>query len=121
MQYVLVKHDANDGEANRAIEADNDGSNPSKTPQSNPTIANMTIIGNGFDTADKDSEGIYLREGTRAQLHNFVVTNAAGECLELEAGVTVDQAIANQTVITNSVFACGENFKSQDSSTVHST
>ncbi|WP_286266107.1 hypothetical protein [Thalassotalea atypica] len=117
MQYVLVKHDANDGEANRAIEADNDGSNPSKTPQSNPTIANMTIIGNGFDTADKDSEGIYLREGTRAQLHNFVVTNAAGECLELEAGVTVDQAIANQTVITNSVFACGENFKSQDSST----
>ncbi|NMP29930.1 hypothetical protein HII17_00025 [Thalassotalea sp. M1531] len=117
MQYVLVKHDANDGEANRAIEADNDGSNPSKDPQSNPTIANMTIIGNAFDTADKDSEGIYLREGTRAQLHNFVVTNAAGECLELEAGVTVDQAIAGETVITNSVFACGENFKSQDSST----
>ena len=117
MQYVLVKHDANDGEANRAIEADNDGSNPSKDPQSNPTIANMTIIGNGFDTADKDSEGIYLREGTRAQLHNFVVTNAAGECLELEAGVTVDQAITGDTVITNSVFACGENFKSQDSST----
>jgi len=115
LQYVLVKHDANDGEANRAIEADNDGSNPSKDPQSNPTIANMTIIGNGFDTADKDSEGIYLREGTRAQLHNFVVTGAAGECLELEAGVTVDQAIANQTVLTNSVFACGENFKSQDS------
>ena len=115
MQYVLVKHDENGGEANRAIEADNDGSNPSKQPQSNPTIANMTIIGNSFDTADKDSEGIYLREGTRAQLHNFVVTNAAGECLELEAGVTVDQAIAGDTVITNSVFACNENFKSQDS------
>ena len=115
MQYVLVKHDENGGEANRAIEADNDGSNPSKQPQSNPTIANMTIIGNSFDTADKDSEGIYLREGTRAQLHNFVVTNAAGECLELEAGVTVDQAIAGDTVITNSVFACDENFKSQDS------
>ncbi|MEH6595846.1 MAG: hypothetical protein V7736_09915 [Colwellia polaris] len=117
MQYVLVKHDENGGESNRAIEADNDGSNPSKDPQSNPTIANMTIIGNSFDTADKDSEGIYLREGTRAQLHNFVVTNAAGECLELETGVTVDQAIANETVITNSVFACNENFKSQDSST----
>ena len=117
MQYVLVKHDENGGEANRAIEADNDGSNPSKQPQSNPTIANMTIIGNSFDTADKDSEGIYLREGTRAQLRNFVVTNAAGECLELEAGTTVDQAIAGDTVITNSVFACSENFKSQDSST----
>jgi hypothetical protein len=115
MQYVLVKHDANDGAANRAIEADNDGSNPSKTPQSNPTIANMTIIGNAFDTADKDSEGIYLREGTKAQLHNFVVTNAAGECFEIEGGdtssVTVNQAVAGETVISNSVFACSENFK----------
>ena len=117
LQYVLVKHDANDGEANRAIEADNDGSNPAKQPQSNPTIANMTIIGNNFDSADKDSEGIYLREGTKAQLHNFVVTGAAGmgECLEIEGGdtssVTAQQAAAGETVITNSVFACSENFK----------
>ncbi|OUS25360.1 hypothetical protein A9Q98_12355 [Thalassotalea sp. 42_200_T64] len=113
LQYVLVKHDANNGESNRAIEADNDGKAPAKGPQSNPTIANMTIIGNDFDSADKDSEGIYLREGTRAQLHNFVVTGSAGmgECFEMEAGVTVDQALVNDTTITNSVFACGENFK----------
>ena len=117
LQYVLVKHDANNGEANRAIEADNDGSTPNKQPQSNPTIANMTIIGNGFDTADKDSEGVYLREGTKAQLHNFVVTGAAGmgECFEIEGGattsVTASQALAGETVITNSVFACSENFK----------
>jgi hypothetical protein len=115
LQYVLVKHDADNGAANRAIEADNDGSTPSKTPQSNPTIANMTIIGNAFTTADKDSEGVYLREGTKAQLHNFVVTNAAGECFEIEGGdttsITVDQAEAGETVISNSVFACTENFK----------
>ena len=115
MQYVLVKHDPENGQANRGIEADNDGTTPNKQPQSNPTIANMTIIGNTFDTADKDSEGIYLREGTKAQLHNFVVTNAAGECFELEGGatssVTVDQAEAGETVISNSVFACSENFK----------
>ena len=118
LQYVLVKHAENDGEANRAIEADNDGSTPNKQPQSNPTIANMTIIGNGFDTADKDSEGIYLREGTKAQLHNFVVTGGAGmgECLEIEGGntssVTAEQAANGDTVISNSVFACEENFKS---------
>jgi len=115
MQYVLVKHAPDNTEANRGIEADNDGSNPGKQPQSNPTIANMTIIGNAFDTASSDSEGIYLREGTRAQLFNFVVTNAAGECFEIEGGatssITVDQAIAGDTVIANSVFACSENFK----------
>ena len=117
LQYVLVKHAANSGEANRAIEADNDGSTPNKTPQSNPTIANMTIIGSGFDTADKDSEGIYLREGTKAQLHNVVVTGETGmgECIEIEGGattsVTASQAAAGETVISNSVFACDENFK----------
>lgn len=116
LQYVLVKHDPANGQANRAIEADNDGSTPNKMPQSNPTIANMTIIGNAFDTADTDSEGIYLREGTRAQLRNFVVTNAAGECFELEAGLTVDQAKDGDTVMTNSVFACTENFKNTEDS-----
>jgi len=119
LQYVLVKHADNDGEANRAIEADNDGSTPNKTPQSDVTIANMTIIGNGFDTADKDSEGVYLREGTKAQLHNFVITGAAGECLEFEAGLTVDQAIAGDTVFTNSVVACVENFKDTSDSSAN--
>ncbi len=118
LQYVLVKHADNNGEANRGIEGDNDGSTPNKLPQSNPTIANMTIIGNAFETAGKSSEGVYLREGTRAQLHNFVVTGAAGmgECFEIEGGattsVTAEQAIAGETVISNSVFACEENFKS---------
>ena len=118
LQYVLVKHNPDNSQANRAIEADNDGSNPTDTPQSNPTIANMTIIGNGFDTADTDSEGVYLREGTKAQLYNFVVTGPAamGECLELEAGATVDQALAGDTVISNSVFACSENFKDTEDS-----
>jgi len=115
MQYVLVKHAPDNSKGNRGIEGDNDGSTPAKQPQSNPTIANMTIIGNAFDTASSDSEGVYLREGTKAQLHNFVVTNAAGECFEIEGGatssVTVDQAIAGDTVVSNSVFACSENFK----------
>jgi len=117
IQYVLVKHDANDGESNRGIEADNDKTTLDKVPQSNPTIANMTIIGNNFDTPDKASEGIYLRRGTKAQLHNFVVTGSAGmgECFEIEGGntasTTVNQAVDGDTVITNSVFACSENFK----------
>ena len=90
IQHVFVQHAANAGEANRAIEADNDGSTPDKEPMSNPTIANMTIIGNNFDTADKDSEGIYLREGTQASIYNSVITGAAGECFEVE-GVDVNQ------------------------------
>ncbi len=117
LQYVLAKHSPTNGPANRGIEADNNGAHPSIQPQSNPTVANMTIIGNDFNTASADSEGIYLREGTKAQLFNFVVTGTSGmgECLELEGGattsVTVNQALAGETVLTNSVIACAEPFK----------
>ena len=119
LQHVYIEHAKNAGEANRAIEGDNDGSSPDKEPQSSPIIANMTIIGNNFDTADKDSEGIYLREGTAATIINAVVTGPTemGECLEIEGGatssVTVDNANSGKIVMQNSVMGCsnGENFK----------
>ena len=118
LQYVLVKHAADDSDANRAIEADNDGSTPDKQPQSNPAIANMTIIGNNFDGED-DSEGVYLREGTGAQLANFVITGPAGmgECLEVENSAESQLNLGDGTIImTNSVVACenDENFKNAD-------
>jgi hypothetical protein len=43
-----------------------------------------------------------------------------GECFEIEGGnttsITVNQAIAGDTVISHSVFACEENFKSAKAS-----
>lgn len=121
MQFVLIKHDAA-GEANRGIEADNDGSTPSKTPMSNPTISNLTIIGGSYTSADKDSEGIYLREGTKGSFYNVIVTNAVGECLEVE-GNSVSQAHLDDGGINfhNSVIACDDNFKNGDDDVVLSS
>ena len=115
LQYVFIQHDRADGDANRAIEADNDGSTPDKTPQSNPMISNMTIIGNNFD-GENDSEGVYLREGTGAQIYNMVVTGPSGmgECLEVENIPESQANLGDGTItISNSVMACsnGENFK----------
>jgi hypothetical protein len=111
MQFILIKHDAT-GEANRGIEADNDGSTPGKTPMSNPTISNMTIIGGSYTSSDKDSEGIYLREGTKGSFYNVIVTNAVGECLEVESN-SVSQGHLDDGGINfhNSVIACDDNFK----------
>ncbi len=110
MQYVLIKQHAT-GDANRGIEADNDGSTPGAEPFSNPTISNMTIIGGTFD-GDDDSEGIYLREGTKGSFYNVIVTNAFGECLEVE-GNSVSQGHLEDGEINfhSSVIACDENFK----------
>ncbi len=115
MQYVLVRQATDDSDANRGIEADNDGSDPANQPQSNPTLSNVTIIGNNFD-GDDDSEGVYLREGTGAQLSNFIVTGPAGmgECFEIENVVESQANLTDgTTTFTNSVIACenDENFK----------
>jgi hypothetical protein len=109
LQFVLVKHGADDSKANRGIEADNQADNLTATPVSNPTIANMTIIGNNFD-GDDDSEGVLLRAGTNAKLHNFVITGPAGmgECLELDTTETKAFAISGELEFTNSVIACNE-------------
>jgi trimeric autotransporter adhesin len=109
LQFVLVKHGADDSKSNRGIEADNQADNLTATPVSNPTIANMTIIGNNFD-GDDDSEGVLLRAGTNAKLHNFVITGPAGmgECLELDSTETKAFAIAGTLEMTNSVIACDE-------------
>lgn len=117
MQFVLIKHADNDGEANRGIEADND-KDMSKTPISNPTLANITFIGNDYTSADKDSEGFYFREGTKVTMLNAVITNAGGECLEVEGETTnpngQDYLEDGGINITNSVIACTDNFKNGD-------
>ena len=118
MQFVLVKHADDDSDANRGIEGDGDGGNAGSGEGfvfSNPTVANMTIIGNAFDTADTDSEGILLRDQTSAQLYNFVITGAAGECLEFDNDDTVQGNLTDGDInIQTSVVACAENFKGVD-------
>jgi hypothetical protein len=118
MQFVLVKHADDNSDANRGIEGDGDGGDGMAF--SNPTVANMTIIGNTFDTAESDSEGVLLRDQTNAQLYNFVVTGPAGmgECFEadLSDGDTTLEANMDgtndpQLVFASSVLACGENIK----------
>jgi hypothetical protein len=118
LQFVLVKHADDNSDANRGIEGDGDGGDGAAF--SNPTVANMTIIGNTFDTAESDSEGVLLRDQTNAQLYNFVVTGPAGmgECFEadLSDGDTTLEANMDgtndpQLVFASSVLACGENIK----------
>lgn len=118
LQFILVKHADDNSDANRGIEGDGDGGDG--TVFSNPTVANMTIIGNTFDTAESDSEGVLLRDQTNAQLYNFVVTGPAGmgECFEadLSDGDTTLEANMDgtnnpQLVFASSVLACGENIK----------
>jgi hypothetical protein len=111
LQYVYVEHASDGSDANRGIEGDGDGGDG--TPFSLPKIANITIIGNGFDTADADSEGVLLRDQTGANIINMLITGPAGmgECLEMDNDATVQGNLADGDItITHSVIACAEAF-----------
>lgn len=69
VQFLLIDHASDD--ADQGIEADNNGDNNIAQPRSNPTISNVTIVGE--EGGDSDI-GILLREGTAATLVNGVVT-----------------------------------------------
>ncbi len=62
-----------DGTANGdcLIEADNREDNFTNTPVSNPTLANLTLVGNNDTNAQK--RGIRLRAGTHVKLYNTLV------------------------------------------------
>ncbi len=116
IQFMLAAHS---GEANRGIEGDNQSGNFSASPLTNPIVANMTIIGNDYTSADKDSEGVLIRAGAASQLHNFLITGpeGMGECLEFNSAESEQLAANGTTVMTHSVIACPEPFKGSVSAT----
>lgn len=70
---------------NRGIEADNNGQNHAATPISNPTIKNLTLVGNG---AGGENQAIKLRVGTKAQFENVVLSNwGTGFDVEHDEGI----------------------------------
>ncbi len=58
--------------SNRGIEADNNSNDHMATPISNPTIKNLTLIGNGIDGGG-ENQAMKLRVGTKAQFDNVVL------------------------------------------------
>ena len=86
--------------ADRGIEADNNGRDPSAAPRSQPTLANVTILGSG-----RGSAGILLREGTGAAIHNSLVTGGfADGCLDVDGAETA--ANRKKLTVRGSVLHC---------------
>lgn len=85
VQFVAVRH-TNSSE--HCIEADNNDDNNDASPRSAPTISNMTCAGD----ATADGRGLRLREGTAANLSNFVVSQMADYCVDIDQTATFTNA-----------------------------
>jgi len=111
VQFVVIQQYASGGD--QGIEADNNGSNNSATPRSNPTISNISIIGPAGTTASSDI-GILVREGTGATILNGIVQDMNQSGLDIDGAATGStwdnvystnySALSGNLIISNVIF-----------------
>lgn len=106
-QFFIAQQYEDTGD--NGIEADNNGDNNDATPRSSPTLANLTLV--GVPTATSSDDGLLLREGTGAIIHNAIVVGWERSCLNIDHGATFGNAVNAQgnpsgIVIQSSIFSC---------------
>ncbi len=102
-QFWIAQQRGDD--ADQGIEADNNGENNDLTPRSNPTIYNITLIGDpDTDEGDESDIGILLREGTAAEIGNAIVVGFKETGLDIDNAATYANAENGDLVVKNSIF-----------------
>lgn len=101
LQYIIVKQ--NDSVQGNAFEMDTQG-NPE--PLSKPTVANVTIIGDGV--ADDEEEMLVFKAGSGGFFHNVVFTVAESNstienCVEVQGADS--EALINTALVLNNIIA----------------
>ncbi|GAB4250288.1 MAG: hypothetical protein Kow00109_26240 [Acidobacteriota bacterium] len=102
LQFVCVKQDATD--ADHGIEADNLATNNTATPFSEPTIYNMTLLGDSTGDPNESDIGVLLREGTGGHLRNFIVAYFKNAAVDVNQQTSADHAAAGELTFTHSIF-----------------
>ena len=69
LQFAVVRSNIPSSEDPRGIEADNLNNANDKTPYSNPSLSNITLVG-----SSSNQQGVLLRRGTMGKLVNMIVT-----------------------------------------------
>ncbi len=109
VQYAVLKQRAGTGD--RGIEADSNEFAFDALPRSKPTLANFTMIGKGAS-----GKAMTLRRGTGANISNFVVTNFASSCIDIDDNATFTNggtsatALSGELTMTNTFFGCATAF-----------
>lgn len=92
----------------KGIEADNYDDNNTATPISNPTVKNLTIM--GYSTVlngdDEKVDGIRIREGSKGDLDNVVITGYSGDGVDAR-GYNTLSSLADGSLIFSNLFTEG--------------
>ncbi len=92
----------NGADADNGIEADNNGTNNDLTPRSNPTLYNLTIIGD--PNGPESDTGLLLREGTAGTIRNAIVLGFNKGGVDVATAATASQAASGALSLRHSIF-----------------
>lgn len=114
-QFLVVQQKGD--EADRGIEADNLDKANDATPRSNPTLYNMTLVGDPSE-GSTSTRGMTLRRGTAGNIRNSIVMGfATSSGCDIDDDATFAQADAGDLFVDNNIFYNnGQNF-ADDSAT----
>jgi len=112
LQFAIVQQRGDN--ADRGIEADNNGNNNDLLPRSNPTIYNITLLGDRSTTYGPEStNGMTLREGTAGTIRNAIVYGFKGNGIQVSTSATLAQAASGALSVANTIlFNNGTNLHS---------
>lgn len=96
-QFWVAQQMSNEGDC--LIEADNRSSNVLLQPISNPTLSNLTLIGNNSATAKR---GARFRAGTYVKMYNTLVAGKP-EAVTTETAETENSFVNGQSVIEHTL------------------
>ena len=89
-QFLIAMQMGDD--ADNGFESDNNGDNNDLTPRSDPTLYNVTLIGDPYDFPGDESDiGMLLREGTAATIRNFIITGFKEASIDVDHTATFSQ------------------------------
>lgn len=101
-QFIIVQQGPL---SDNGFECDNLSANNDATPRSNPTIYNVSIIGD--DAAPGGAvthQGMLLRRGTAGTIVNLLMAHVSDFPVDIDGTATVTQAEAGALTIKNSIF-----------------
>ncbi len=112
LQFAVAQQRGDD--ADRGIEADNNANNNDLQPRANPTLFNVTLVGDPRATLGTEStDGMRFREGTAGRLRNFIVMGFKTVGVDVRNNSTLAQVAAGQLSLTHAiVFGNTRNFAS---------
>jgi hypothetical protein len=103
VQYLVAQQRGDD--ADMGIEADNNDINNNLLPRANPTIYNMTLVGDPTTTFGNESNiGMILRRGTATTIRNAVVIGFKSWGLDINGTASIAEAQAGTLTVRNSIF-----------------